>query len=108
MNPCRVAIVTGSTSGIGLGIARAFAEAGHAVMLNGLGDPAEIEKTRADLAAATGARVLYHGADMSKPGEIAALVFRPVTHSARWTSSSTMPASRPWPRSRSFRSIATT
>ena len=74
MNPPRIAIVTGSTSGIGLGIARAFAEAGLDVMLNGLGDPAEIENTRSGLAAATGARVLYHGADMSKPEEIAALV----------------------------------
>jgi 3-hydroxybutyrate dehydrogenase len=74
VNPPRIAIVTGSTSGIGLGIARAFAEAGLDVMLNGLGDPAEIENTRSGLAAATGARVLYHGADMSKPEEIAALV----------------------------------
>jgi 3-hydroxybutyrate dehydrogenase len=74
MSQPRSAIVTGSTSGIGLGIARAFAEAGMNVMLNGLGDKAAIEATRAGLAAATGATVLYHGADMSKPTEIAALV----------------------------------
>ena len=45
----KTAIVTGSTSGIGIGIARAFAEAGMHVMLNGFGDKAEIEKTRMDL-----------------------------------------------------------
>ncbi len=73
MSQVRNAIVTGSTSGIGLGIARAFAEAGMGVMLNGFGDPAAIEETRAGLAAC-GAKVLYHGADMSKPDEIAALV----------------------------------
>jgi 3-hydroxybutyrate dehydrogenase len=70
----RTAIVTGSTSGIGLGIARALAGAGHNVMLNGLGDPAEIEAARARLAAETGAEVAFHGADMSKPDQIADLV----------------------------------
>jgi 3-hydroxybutyrate dehydrogenase len=70
----RTAIVTGSTSGIGLGIAGALAAAGHNVMLNGLGDPAEIEAARAGLAAATGADIAFHGADMSKPDEIADLV----------------------------------
>jgi 3-hydroxybutyrate dehydrogenase len=70
----RTAIVTGSTSGIGLGIARALAAAGHSVMLNGLGDPGEIEAARAALAEETGADVAFHGADMSKPGEIADLV----------------------------------
>lgn len=70
----RTAIVTGSTSGIGLGIARALAAAGHNVMLNGLGDPAGIEAVRADLAAETGAEVAFHGADMSRPDQIAALV----------------------------------
>jgi 3-hydroxybutyrate dehydrogenase len=72
----RTAIVTGSTSGIGLGIARALAAQGHNVMLNGLGDAAGIEAVRADLAAATsnGAEIAFHGADMSKPSEIADLV----------------------------------
>ncbi|MBL8583573.1 MAG: 3-hydroxybutyrate dehydrogenase [Rhizobiaceae bacterium] len=69
----RTAIVTGSTSGIGLGIARALASAGHDVTLNGLGDPAEIEATRAVLASDT-ADVAFHGADMLKPEEIAELV----------------------------------
>ena len=70
----RTAIVTGSTSGIGLAVARALAEAGHAVMMNGLCDPAEIETIRAGLAEETGAPVAFHGADMSKPDQIADLV----------------------------------
>jgi 3-hydroxybutyrate dehydrogenase len=68
------ALVTGSTSGIGLGIARALAQAGANVMLNGLGDPAAIERTRRELAAATGADVRFHGADLTRPDEVAALV----------------------------------
>ena len=74
MNPRRNAIVTGSTSGIGLGIARSLAHSGLDVMLNGLGDPTEIEAIRASLAEETGARIAFHGADMSKPDEIADLV----------------------------------
>ena len=68
------AIVTGSTSGIGLGIAEAFAGAGMNVMLNGFGDPAEIEAIRAGLADKYDVQVSYNGADMTKPEEIAALV----------------------------------
>ncbi len=68
------AIVTGSTSGIGLGIAEAFAGAGMNVMLNGFGDAADIEATRAGLADKYDVQVAYNGADMTKPGEIAALV----------------------------------
>jgi len=70
----KTALITGSTSGIGLGIARAFAQAGVNVMLNGLGDAATIEKLRADLAAETGAKVQFHGADLRQAGEVAALV----------------------------------
>ncbi len=68
------AIVTGSTSGIGLAIARSLAEAGANVMLNGFGDAAAIEEERAKLSADTGVTVLYDGADMTKPAEIRALV----------------------------------
>lgn len=68
------AVVTGSTSGIGLGIATAFAAEGWNVMLNGFGDADEIEKTRAGLEADTGAKVLYNGADMTKPDEIRGLI----------------------------------
>lgn len=70
----KVALVTGSTSGIGLGIARALAAEGADVMLNGFGDAAAIEALRAEIASAAGVRVGYNGADMSKPAEIAAMV----------------------------------
>jgi 3-hydroxybutyrate dehydrogenase len=69
----RAAIVTGSTSGIGLGIAQALAEAGAAVMLNGLGDAAEIEMLRALLAENNDVDVAYNGADMSRPEAIRAM-----------------------------------
>jgi len=68
------AIVTGSTSGIGLGIARAFAASGMPVMLNGLGDANAIEATRAGLAEEFGVKVTYSAADMTKPAEIAGMV----------------------------------
>jgi len=67
------AIVTGSTSGIGLGIARAFAEQGADVMLNGFGNAEEIEFTRAELQRRCGVKVRYSGADMSRPAEIRAM-----------------------------------
>ena len=70
----KVAVVTGSTSGIGLGIARALAETGAQIVLNGFGDAAEIESTREKIETATGVRVLYHGADMSQPEEIVTLM----------------------------------
>ncbi len=70
----KTAIVTGSTSGIGLGIARGFAEAGADVVLNGFGDPAEIEAMRAELGGLGAGEVVYDGADMSRPGEIVGLV----------------------------------
>jgi 3-hydroxybutyrate dehydrogenase len=68
------AVVTGSTSGIGLGIARALAKEGVNLMLNGFGDAAEIEKLRAGIAAEFGVKVLYDGADMSKGEAIAAFI----------------------------------
>jgi 3-hydroxybutyrate dehydrogenase len=66
----KTAIVTGSTSGIGLGIARALAGAGANVMLNGFGDAKEIERLRGDLAAEFKVKVAYNGADLSKPPQI--------------------------------------
>lgn len=66
----RSAIVTGSTSGIGLSIAQAFAAEGANLMLNGFGDPNAIEKTRSDIETNHGVKVVYSGADMSKPVEI--------------------------------------
>ncbi len=68
------ALVTGSTSGIGLGIARALARSGANVMLNGFGDPVAIETLRHELAAEKGVKVFYHGADVSRPAAVAALV----------------------------------
>jgi len=63
----RVAIVTGSTSGIGLGIAKAFAAAGADVIVNGLGDPTEIDFTCAALEKESGSRIVYNGANLLDP-----------------------------------------
>ena len=70
----KAAIVTGSTSGIGLGIARAFAGAGMHVMLNGFGDAAEIARTRKDIESTFRVKTGYSAADMSKPQDIVAMV----------------------------------
>ncbi len=70
----QTAVITGSTSGIGQAMAAALAEQGVNVVLNGFGDPAKIEAYRLAMQKSTNARVLYHGADMTKPGEIADLI----------------------------------
>src|SRR5262245_31510393 len=70
----KTAIVTGSTSGIGLGIAHALAAEGANVMLNGFGEAAEIEQIRREIGDSGPGRPAYHPADMSKPAEIADLV----------------------------------
>lgn len=72
----KTAIVTGSTSGIGLAYAKAFAAEGAAIVINGFGDAADIEKERAGLAETSGAIALYDAADMTKPDQIAAMVAR--------------------------------
>jgi len=66
----KTALITGSTSGIGLGIARAFAGQGMNIVMNGFGDAAEIEALRGSLASEFGITVTYDGADMTKPEEI--------------------------------------
>jgi 3-hydroxybutyrate dehydrogenase len=66
----KTALITGSTSGIGLGIARTMAQHGANIILNGFGD---VDRARAELAEYDG-MVGYHGADMSKPDEIAAMI----------------------------------
>lgn len=68
------AAVTGSTSGIGLGIARALAAQGADIMLNGFGESSAIERSRAGLEAEFGVKAFYSPADMMKPAEIAAFV----------------------------------
>jgi 3-hydroxybutyrate dehydrogenase len=68
------AIVTGSTSGIGLAVAQCFAAEGCNVMLNGFGDAAAIAREREGMAKQYGVKVEYNGADMTKPDEIADLV----------------------------------
>ncbi|MGD0104550.1 MAG: 3-hydroxybutyrate dehydrogenase [Rhodopila sp.] len=70
----KIALVTGSTSGIGLGIAHALAAAGAHIMLNGFGAAEQIEAERTGIEAAYGVKVGYNGADMSKPDQIAAMV----------------------------------
>ena len=70
----KTAVVTGSTSGIGLGIARALGAAGANIMLNGFGDAAEIEALRAAISKEFGVEVAYSGADMSKPDQIHEMV----------------------------------
>ncbi len=66
----KTALVTGSTSGIGLGLAKALAQQGANIVLNGFGD---VEGPKAEVAA-LGVKVAYHGADMSKPVEIEAMM----------------------------------
>ena len=68
------ALVTGSTSGFGLGIARAMAEQGANIVFNGFGDAQQIEKLHTDIGAEFGVRTAYHNADMSKPAEIEAMM----------------------------------
>ena len=71
----RTALVTGSTSGIGLGIARMFAEAGAKVMLNGFGKPEDIAAARAEVGGLMGvAEAPYSGADLSKPEQVRGMV----------------------------------
>ncbi len=68
------AVVTGSTSGIGLGIARAFAKDGANVVINGFGPADEIEKERSGIEKDFGVKALYSPADMTKPAEIAGMI----------------------------------
>ena len=70
----RAAIVTGSTSGIGLGVARALAAQGASILLNGFGDAAEVERLRAELSERHAVRVAYSGCDVSRPEQVAAMV----------------------------------
>jgi 3-hydroxybutyrate dehydrogenase len=70
----KVSLITGSTSGIGLGIARALAAAGSAVVLNGFGKPEEIHATQATIKSEFGVPVVYSPADVSKPASIEEMI----------------------------------
>jgi 3-hydroxybutyrate dehydrogenase len=72
----KVALVTGSTSGIGLGIARALAGSGAHVMLNGFGERALVDALVADIRLRNGVEVRHNEADLSKPGEIEGMVLQ--------------------------------
>jgi len=74
----KVALVTGSTSGIGLGVARALAAAGAEIVLNGFGRPEEIRAARDGIEQEFHVSALYLGADMSKPGEISEMIAKTV------------------------------
>jgi 3-hydroxybutyrate dehydrogenase len=70
----KTGVITGSTSGIGLGIARALAKEGANVVINGFGDKADIEKQRAAIEKEFGVKAQYSPADMTKPAEIADMI----------------------------------
>ena len=70
----KTAVVTGSTSGIGLGCARAFAGAGANIVLNGIGAPADVEKTRTAIENDFGVKAIYSPANMGEPMEIANMI----------------------------------
>ena len=74
MSTKKLALITGSTSGIGLGIAKNFASKGINVVLNGFGDPTAIEEIRSNLSKEYGVEVRYSNADMSKVDEIEAMI----------------------------------
>jgi 3-hydroxybutyrate dehydrogenase len=79
----KVSLVTGSTSGIGLGIARALAAAGSEIVLNGFGKPEEIADVQAQVAAEFKVRVSYSPADMSKPAAIREMIEKTLQASGR-------------------------
>ena len=74
------AVVTGSTSGIGLGIARALAKDGANVLINGFGPADAIEKERAGIEKEFGVTAIYSPADMTKPAEIADMITKAMTN----------------------------
>jgi 3-hydroxybutyrate dehydrogenase len=79
----KVALVTGSTSGIGLGIVRALAAAGAEVVLNGLGSAAEIDRTREQIAGEFGVKASFSPADMTRPKSIAEMIAATVAQFGR-------------------------
>jgi 3-hydroxybutyrate dehydrogenase len=74
MITARTAVITGSTSGIGLAIARALAAEGVGVVFNGFGDPADVHRLVEDTAAGYGVKAFHHPADVSRPAEVRDLI----------------------------------
>ncbi len=74
MKPPLTAVITGSTSGIGLGIAEAFAEAGYRLVINGFAPPAEAQALAGRIQQEHGVEVLYHPADLGDPDQCVALI----------------------------------
>src|SRR4051794_245114 len=70
----KTAVVTGSTTGIGLAFARAFAKAGSNIVINGFGNAEDVEKERSSIQNDCGVKVVYSPADMTKPAEIAEMI----------------------------------
>ena len=99
----KVAIVTGSTNGIGLGIAKAFGAEGADVVLNGVGEAPALEHLRKDTAKEHGVKLSLSSADMMKPAEITGTVDTRRASTATSTSSSTTPAFSTSRRRTSFR-----
>jgi 3-hydroxybutyrate dehydrogenase len=79
----KVALITGSTSGIGLGIAHALAQAGCDILLNGFGEADAIERERTQFTSDFGVRAAFSPADLAKPGEITAMVETAIRHFGR-------------------------
>ncbi|HAL22020.1 MAG TPA: 3-hydroxybutyrate dehydrogenase, partial [Stenotrophomonas sp.] len=79
----KVAVVTGSTSGIGVGIATALARQGTDIVLNGFGDAQEIERIRSGLEAEHGVRVAHDGADLSRGEAVREMIARAVATMGR-------------------------
>lgn len=79
----KVAVVTGSTSGIGLGIATALARQGADIVLNGFGDAAEIERIRSHLETEFGVRVAHDGADLSRGEAVRGMIEHAVAKMGR-------------------------
>ena len=88
------AVVKGSTSGIGLGIARTLAEAGCNVMLNGFGDASAIENEREQIAKDFSVRVAFNPADLSKPTEVAQMIEAATREFGHRTFTRSAPSSR--------------
>src|SRR5215472_4861868 len=99
----KVSLVTGSTSGIGLGIARALAAAGSDIVLNGFGKPDDVAQAQAKIAADFKVRVSYSSADMSKPQAIREMIENTLQSSGRLDILVNNAGIQTWPRCRTFR-----